>query len=139
MSELFNDFLHHTDPNFQGGEDYFNAHNQKIGYSVETISGQHSVYDANGQLTGQIHENIHDGVDLFNATGSKIASTMHTGINQSVYDANLQQLGTISQTYDGFSIQDMSGHYEQWRTNIFGGVTIDPLTRAGQIQFPSFT
>lgn len=53
MSDLLDMWIDHSSSDAMGGEDFFDADNQKVGWSVSNArGGGHDIYDVSGELVG---------------------------------------------------------------------------------------
>ena len=124
--------------NIFGGQDFFDQAGQATGRSTDNILGGEDLFDASGSRIGHSAHNIFGGEDFFDGSGQHVMSTREGVDGVDVFDSGGQQAGRATAFGDSVTVHAMAGHHTTWHANIFGGMTADPLTQVGGVEFPAF-
>lgn len=156
MSDFLDGFIHHTQPNFQGGEDFFAASGMKVGHTAQNFQGGHDVYAASGLKTAYTTSNVHGGHDLHDVTGIKLGYTVPNVFHgHAIHGAHGTHLGDVVPHGVGgadFHVggmkvaafhpsvgggMDVHHAYHDWSHGLGLGTGTDPLSGLSRLTFPS--
>lgn len=130
--------FHHSTSNIFNGENYYDEDNHLIGHSEENVFGGSNYYDENNHMVSHSEDNIFGGHNTFDENNHMYDSTQHMFDDGEInhFNDNNTFTGHTSLNHDGGTFSDIEGEQASWHENIFGGVTMDPLSNVSSIKFP---
>jgi hypothetical protein len=138
MSDLLNSLFHHSSENIFGGQNYYDENGSLTGHSEDNIFGGEDIYDNNNHKAGHSEENIFDGQNTYDQNNHFVGGTQESLDGYNVFGSNHEFIGHSTVNDHGGLFTDLQGSHLTWQDNIFGGISIDPLSNADRISFPSF-